>query len=174
MTTTHRLTRKELLAYKAAHHQVNRFRGKPNKCEHCGTTTAKRYDWASKTKDYTNPQDYIRLCKSCHLKFDGVNHQLDGYREKYRLGKVIHKCPCGERFKAGSHNHLFCSNKCYRKYLNDERRAVYIPITRGFTVTCAFKDCGRLFKQNKNFQKFCSYTCQQKQLIQSRREKRSV
>lgn len=56
--------------YAALHIRVQKIRGKPKKCEHCGTIKAKKYEWASKNKNYSDPNDYIRLCKSCHLKLD--------------------------------------------------------------------------------------------------------
>lgn len=62
--------KKEKAGYAAMHYRVSNQRGKPNICVRCGTKTAKRYEWASLTKDYKNVNDYIRLCKSCHLKFD--------------------------------------------------------------------------------------------------------
>lgn len=166
---TIRMASEELKKYKIAHHKVNRVRGQPRKCEHCGTEKAKDYDWASKTKNYNDPQDYIRLCVSCHLKFDGRGLQLT---EMYRSGKIVRKCACGNSFKARSSGHKFCSPKCYKKSKNDSRRAIYVPITLGRTVTCFWCGCKKRFKQKKNWQKFCSFACQQKQLIQSRREKR--
>lgn len=63
--------RGERIGYKAAHDRVSAVRGKPCNCEHCGTTDPeKRYHWANLTKQFHNPNDYIRLCISCHRKFD--------------------------------------------------------------------------------------------------------
>lgn len=40
-------------------------------CEHCKSTTKKRYEWANASGDYLrNLSDWIRLCKSCHIKYD--------------------------------------------------------------------------------------------------------
>ncbi len=58
--------------YQALHKRVQNLRGTPNKCELCGTTTAKYFDWANLTKNYADPQDYKRMCRSCHLKHDRV------------------------------------------------------------------------------------------------------
>lgn len=63
-------------SYTAVHKRLRRGRGTPSLCEHCGTTTAKKYEWA-----YTGPghengawsedlDAYIRLCTSCHLTYD--------------------------------------------------------------------------------------------------------
>ena len=58
--------------YAANHYRVQKLRGKPMICSRCNTTDAKRYEWASLTKNYSDPYDYIRLCKSCHATFDKV------------------------------------------------------------------------------------------------------
>lgn len=43
----------------------------PQKCEECGTADKnKTYDWASISKKYNDPNDYKRLCRSCHWKLD--------------------------------------------------------------------------------------------------------
>ena len=60
-------------AYQAGHRLVRKLRGKPQFCEECKTTTAKRYEWASVTHDYSNPQDYRRLCTKCHHRADGLS-----------------------------------------------------------------------------------------------------
>jgi len=63
--------RGDLVGFIAIHARVNRARGKPRKCEHCGTETAKRYAWANKDhRNYLDVDNYIRLCYSCHLRYD--------------------------------------------------------------------------------------------------------
>lgn len=63
-------------SYSAVHKRLRKDRGTPSLCEHCGTTTARKFEWA-----YTGPghengaysadlSQYIRLCTSCHLTFD--------------------------------------------------------------------------------------------------------
>jgi hypothetical protein len=59
------------VGYGAAHQRLPKILGRPRKCSHCGTTTAKKYEWASLTKRYYDPKDYIRLCSSCHQDLDG-------------------------------------------------------------------------------------------------------
>ncbi len=58
--------------YKALHRRVEEKRGRPKKCEKCGTIKSKRYEWANLTGDYANPEDYKRMCKKCHIHFDNV------------------------------------------------------------------------------------------------------
>ncbi len=56
--------------YRQFHYQVEKRRGKPSKCEECGTLDAKKYEWANITGDYENTDDYKRLCTSCHRLLD--------------------------------------------------------------------------------------------------------
>ena len=52
------------------HKRVEKKFGKPRKCECCGNTKAKQYDWANMTGKYEDIEDYKRLCKSCHIRYD--------------------------------------------------------------------------------------------------------
>lgn len=53
------------------HRRLDRRFGKPKKCSTCGTTDGTRtYDWANLTGHYTDINDYKRMCRSCHWKFD--------------------------------------------------------------------------------------------------------
>jgi|SRR3990167_3891077 len=56
--------------YESLHRRVYRQRGRPQKCEICGTTTAKHYDWANITGRYNDIWDYKRLCRLCHNRRD--------------------------------------------------------------------------------------------------------
>lgn len=58
--------------YEACHSRVRKIKGQPNKCEHCKTTTSKVFDWANISKKYNDINDYVRLCRSCHCKFDNT------------------------------------------------------------------------------------------------------
>ena len=68
----------EANSYGANHYKVRKLRGNINKCEECGTTTAKKYDWANLTGDYGNINDYKRLCVSCHNKLDNKIRNITG------------------------------------------------------------------------------------------------
>ena len=64
--------------YAALHYRINNLRGKPSKCEYCKTTKAKRYEWANVNGNYNDPNDYVRLCASCHRKADnGTKNKID-------------------------------------------------------------------------------------------------
>jgi hypothetical protein len=56
------------------HNWVQRVLGKPNKCEHCLKTGfgIHQIDWANKSHKYLREKsDWIRLCRKCHMKYDG-------------------------------------------------------------------------------------------------------
>jgi hypothetical protein len=58
--------------YDALHYRLRAERGRPQRCDVCGTEdTSKTYDWANMTGHYDDPDDYKRMCRSCHLKHDG-------------------------------------------------------------------------------------------------------
>jgi hypothetical protein len=64
------------LSYSAVHKRLRKDRGTPRLCEHCGTTTAKKFEWAFTGAGHTKGawsadlSQYIRLCTSCHIRFD--------------------------------------------------------------------------------------------------------
>ena len=59
------------VGYHGVHKWVKKWKGKPNLCENCGITTAKRYHWANIDHKYRRVlEDYIRLCPKCHSKYD--------------------------------------------------------------------------------------------------------
>ena len=57
--------------YAAFHKRMESLKGKPMKCEVCGTESDKSaYDWANLSGRYDDPSDYKRMCRSCHWKLD--------------------------------------------------------------------------------------------------------
>lgn len=59
------------VTYKGAHIRVGDRRGNPKSCEVCGTNDSNKwYEWANLTGNYPDPNDYKRMCRSCHRKFD--------------------------------------------------------------------------------------------------------
>jgi hypothetical protein len=78
----HGLWKGMLANIKTKHRYVKNHKGKPSKCEHCGTTTASNYDWANVDHKYSRKlSDYIRLCRSCHRQYDikNNNYKTNGY-----------------------------------------------------------------------------------------------
>ena len=58
----------------AMHSWVRSYKGKPMKCEHCGITDKKRYEWSSRNHKYERKLDeYQRLCCKCHYSYDISN-----------------------------------------------------------------------------------------------------
>lgn len=61
----------EKAGYKAFHQRLYQLKGRPKKCEICGTIDSNiSYDWANLTGKYDDPSDYKRMCRSCHWKHD--------------------------------------------------------------------------------------------------------
>jgi len=55
----------------ALHNWVERHLGRPKKCEHCGTTKSKKFEWSNKSQEYKRElTDWQRLCTKCHSKYD--------------------------------------------------------------------------------------------------------
>lgn len=70
------------VSYPALHAWVRKYRGTPRLCEHCGTKTAKKYEWANVSHKYLRDlTDWVRLCTSCHRKFDRQNICLNSEKE---------------------------------------------------------------------------------------------
>src|SRR3990167_5436844 len=58
------------VGYAGLHMWIQNKLGKPNKCEFCKKENGK-FEWANKSKKYfRNLQDWLRLCISCHRKYD--------------------------------------------------------------------------------------------------------
>ena len=56
--------------FNSLHYQIEKQLGKPQKCEHCGTTEG-RMEWANKSHEYKQDlSDWLRLCRKCHRKHD--------------------------------------------------------------------------------------------------------
>ena len=69
--------------YQRLHQWVKRWKGKPMKCEHCGTEEKKMYHWANKSHNYLRDlNDWISLCVPCHKQYDGYRGKL--YNQNYR------------------------------------------------------------------------------------------
>ena len=63
--------------YAALHYRVQSQRGKADHCEVCGTSdSGKRYEWANMTNNYSDLNDYMRMCCSCHKKHDKIGQNF--------------------------------------------------------------------------------------------------
>lgn len=69
------------VGYSALHTWVKNKLGKPYLCVICKTTNANRFEWANISHTYKRDvSDWIRLCKSCHLKYDKGNFCKWGHK----------------------------------------------------------------------------------------------
>jgi len=67
--------------YKAMHHRLTTRFGQPQRCDVCGTTDRRRsYDWANLTGKIEDLEDYRRMCRSCHRKYDGKINNIECMR----------------------------------------------------------------------------------------------
>lgn len=61
----------EQAGYAAKHEWAYRQWGNARKCEHCDSEGSMVYDWANVSGEYLRDRsDWLRLCRSCHQKFD--------------------------------------------------------------------------------------------------------
>jgi len=74
------------VGYGALHKWIYRKLGQPDTCEHCAESELKnnKIHWANKSGEYKRQlTDWLRLCVSCHSKYDKENG----------LGKAVEKYP---------------------------------------------------------------------------------
>lgn len=65
--------RGDRVKYSGIHMWVRNNFGLPDTCEHCGNSglSGKYINWANVSGDYKRDrEDWKRLCKKCHVKFD--------------------------------------------------------------------------------------------------------
>lgn len=76
----------------ALHDWVIKHKGKPKKCEHCGTTKAKKFEWSNKSQEYKRElSDWQRLCTKCHHKYDHKTRFPKWKKSVQKLGWNIKK-----------------------------------------------------------------------------------
>ena len=78
--------------YSAKHNWIRKVLGKPSKCDRCQTITAKRYEWANKSKQYKRDvADWERLCTSCHRKDGYKNGEYVSPNKGKKMSKKLRK-----------------------------------------------------------------------------------
>lgn len=64
----------------ALHDWIENWKGKPSKCEFCGTTEGK-FQWSNISGEYKRDlNDFQRLCVKCHCKYD---FEMFGARKEF-------------------------------------------------------------------------------------------
>jgi hypothetical protein len=64
------------VGYFALHQWIRKYYGSPKKCDHCGITDAKHFEWANISKKYLRDRsNYIRLRSHCHHLYDDMGNK---------------------------------------------------------------------------------------------------
>ena len=78
----HPMWKGDKAGYAAMHYRVKRVRGAPKKCEICGKEGGnEKYHWANLTGNFSNTNDYKRMCVSCHRKYDLSKREQIEFKE---------------------------------------------------------------------------------------------
>ena len=89
----HYLWKGNKVSYTGLHHWIKKELGSPMKCQDCGTTKAKYYEWANISGKYKrDTNDFKRLCKKCHSSFDIKSRPrgVDVAKSKLTEKQVLH------------------------------------------------------------------------------------
>jgi ferredoxin len=74
--------------YSAKHYRVRAQRGKADHCELCGRCDdGIVYDWANLTGNYSDINDYLMMCRSCHYKMDEHYKNLPEHTTDKKINK---------------------------------------------------------------------------------------
>ncbi len=75
------------VGYQALHDWIRKLYGTPKFCENCGTTTAKKYEWACVGIYNRRRKNWKRICTRCHMISDGrLKKHL---REDHVYGEIL-------------------------------------------------------------------------------------
>ena len=75
-------------SYGALHMRVEAAKGKPKLCSQCGATEG-RFEWANLTGNYTDIEDYARMCVYCHRAFDAGRRAVTGRNTSMGRGNNV-------------------------------------------------------------------------------------
>ena len=82
------------VGYVGLHSWVVKHFGKPDTCEHCGTAglSGRKINWANKSHKYLRDlSDWLRLCVSCHKKYDPLSEETRGKISNILKGRIFSK-----------------------------------------------------------------------------------
>lgn len=109
---------REIKKYGSTHDWIKRYFGKPNFCEHCGSKTAKKFEWANISGEYKRERtDWLRLCTSCHHKYDNSRKTM------WEVIRAKRGKPCKECGKITSSKHQLCPADAKTMY--NKRRSIH-------------------------------------------------
>lgn len=133
----------DAVGYGGVHDWLRKEYGQPSFCEECGTTSAKRFEWANISLQYHRDRaDYRRLCASCHRKegfarreylSPGVKgKQTNTGRTHFKAGAVSNPkrnyledrgcANCGTLFHPVNARVFFCGRSCYYEWMRGKPR----------------------------------------------------
>ena len=110
------------VSYGALHDWVSYHKGRPKLCEHCGIaehSDPRYFEWASISKKYKRDlDDWIRLCKKCHTKYDDRTRGLREY-SKRPIKKALGS-------KSGYKNVRITKEGRYRAYISINKKQIHL------------------------------------------------
>lgn len=135
--------------YNALHLWVERNKGKPTRCEICGTTDPiVNYEWANRSHEYHRDlDDFFGLCKPCHAEYDKkpvTQVQLDHLASIREATKAWHASPEGRAWHKEHARKIWLDPKMHER-------------------TC--EECGKIFSSVKSTARCCSRNCIQRNWV---------
>lgn len=108
------------VGYHAVHDWIKRWYGRPQVCEHCPAKDlgGKRHQWANISRKYKRERsDWIRLCASCHYKFDGRDKNFQANQQAKIRTKLSNN-------KSGYKNVRISQHGTYRAYISVDGKQI--------------------------------------------------
>lgn len=81
------------VSYDGLHKWIYRKLGKPDTCQNCGKSklTRNKIHWANVSGKYKRDfDDWVRLCVSCHMKFDMTNARIKKNVKNLKYFQIKH------------------------------------------------------------------------------------
>jgi len=98
------------VGYYGVHRWIETIFGKPKFCEKCKSTKEKWYDWANISGEYKRDKnDWMRLCRKCHMLEDKRMNNLKQYQKK-----IVRGFTCGQ-FDLTHAGHYMMFEECRKQ-----------------------------------------------------------